>query len=272
MNPRFFSGALLSALLILLSVSSALGQAIVTTRNVTAQARTLPQTAAQISAALSTVPLTNPTILKTAIPNLSSAGVDYFGADDALIGDYGHNKIHHIQVSTASLVATIDLQSVGYTGRGAVVVAPDFRTAFLHEYNKLYVVRAPFDASAVSRTSVLTLPGKTNGGQFSSIDFDPAGRAFVNHHNGIAVLEPPYTSISFNIPVAYPAAGTNQSVIGNIVVTPDGSQLLTTDFSASSAGLYIFSAPFSAASRPVRLPTPCHALSHIALSPDGQTA
>jgi uncharacterized repeat protein (TIGR01451 family) len=189
-------------------------------------------------------------------------GVDYFGSDSALVSDFGASRIFQVQVSTASLVATIDTTGF-YSGVGTIKVAPsrDLALAMGGLGQPLTVIHAPFDAGATLDS--VTMPGSIFSYQTQAIVFDAAGRAFVYHTTGISVLDPPYTSIAFTIPVVNASSGA-------IAITPDGNTLLATRFSNA---VLVFTAPFSAASVPqILLLAGSSGLDGIAVTPDGQTA
>ncbi|MGB4990441.1 MAG: FG-GAP-like repeat-containing protein [Pyrinomonadaceae bacterium] len=107
------------------------------------------------------------------------------------------------------------------------------------------------------------MSGSIESYQTQAIVFNNAGRAFVYNTVGISVLDAPYTSVAFTIPVANPDSGA-------IGISPDGNTLLTTNFSPQ---VRIFHAPFSAISTPALLTIPGNGeLDGIAVTPDGTTA
>ena len=193
----------------------------------------------------------------------------YYGSDNALVGDGLNSRIFVVQVSTASVISTINTAAAGYEGTGTIAVTPNLTAALamgnfaFAPTEKLYVVRAPFGPS--SQISSVTLPGHLASGQTQAIVFNSAGRAFVYHTTGISVLDAPYTAIAFTIPTPY--NGTN----GAIAISPDGNTLLTTEESADR--VHIFKAPFSAATTGATLIVPNgNGLDGIAITPDGSTA
>lgn len=192
-------------------------------------------------------------------------GVAYFGADNALISDFLNSRIFVVQISTASLVATIDTTG-GYDGTGTIVVTPNRSSALAMgglTSNTLYVIRAPFDATAQIET--VTLPGHIRPAQTQGIVFDNTGRAFVRNSAGISVLDAPYTSVQFTIPTPY-------SDRGSIAITPNGNTLLSTTLLADNQ-VRIFNAPFSSASTPELVTVPsASGLYGINITPDGSTA
>ena len=173
-------------------------------------------------------------------------GVGYFGSDNAMVSDFGASKVRVIQISTATVLATIDTTGK-YDGTGSIAIAPGLTAALaMGTSATLAVIRAPFNASSTIDT--VTLPSAIAGYQTEAIVFNAAGRAFVYHTTGVSVLDPPYSSVAFTIPVA----GNGSS--GSIAITPDGNTILCSLLFTST--VRIFSAPFSAASTPVNLTTP----------------
>jgi hypothetical protein len=96
---------------------------------------------------------------------------------------------------------------------GSIAVAPNLTAALaMSNSTTLSVIQAPFVAGATINT--VTLPGTIGTYQTQAIVFNNAGRAFVYHSTGISVLDAPYTSIAFTIPVA------GNSVTGAIAIEP----------------------------------------------------
>ncbi len=197
--------------------------------------------------------------------NVNPHGVAYFGTDNALISDFLNSRIFVVQISTATLIATINTAG-GYDGTGSIVVAPDRSTALTMGgllSNTLYVIRAPFDETAQIETVVM--PGHIRPAQTQGIVFDNTGRAYLRNSVGISVLDAPYTSIQFTIPTPY-------SDRGSIAITPDGNTILSTTLLGDNQ-VRIFNAPFSAASTPAVVAIP-NATGYygINITPDGSTA
>lgn len=201
------------------------------------------------------------------VPNLPAGaiphGVAYFGSDNALISDFGNSRIYVVQISTATLLATIDTSTAGYDGTGTIAVAPDRNTALASGNNStLYVIRGPFNAS--STITPVALPGSILSAQTEAIVFNNAGRAFVLTSAGISVLDAPYTSVAFTIPVSNQFGGA-------IAITPNGNTLLTTEFATNQ--VHIVQAPFSASSTVTNLTVPNGVdLDGIVVTPDGTKA
>jgi len=105
----------------------------------------------------------------------------------------------------------------------------------------------------------------------ASIDFAPDGRAFVCHSIGVSVLNPPYTTVAFTM--TFPIIVQSASMCR---LTRDGSRLFVTrvlsETVASVNAVRTTTAPFSAASTFVEMPTPAgvQGLGPMAVSPDGQ--
>ncbi len=191
--------------------------------------------------------------------------VAYFGSDFGLLSDHSRSRVHVVQISSASLLATIDTSTAGFDGSGSIAVAPNLTAALaMGSSNALYVIEGPF--TPTSAITSLTLPGGIAQYQTQAIVFSNTGRAFVYHSTGISVLDAPYTSVAFTIPV------TN-TVSGAIGISPDGKTLLATDLLSDQ--VKIFQAPFSAASTftTVTIPVPGDGrLDGIAVAPNGQHA
>jgi Carboxypeptidase regulatory-like domain/Calx-beta domain len=187
-------------------------------------------------------------------------GVTYFGQNGALISDFQHSRILVVNVSGAFVQSIINTPS--YTGMGTISISPDFQTAFaMGSSSILYKISAPFNASSTITT--LILPGEIRSYQTQAIVFNNSGRAFVYTNTGISVIDPPYNSIAFTIPVSNPDGGA-------IAISPIGNTLLTTDFGSS---VKIFQAPFSAASTPAIIDiSGSNGLDGIMIAPNGQKA
>jgi uncharacterized repeat protein (TIGR01451 family) len=206
------------------------------------------------------VGLPNPA--RTPVPGLPAGarphGVAYYGSDNALVSDFGASRVFVIQISSASLLSTIP--SAPCNATGSIAVAPGLNAALMNGGStNLCVISAPFGPT--STIAPVTLPGTIQGYQTQAIVFNAAGRAFVYHTTGISVLDPPYTSIAFTIPLTNSASGA-------IAITPDGNNLLVTDL--SSGNVRIFTAPYSAGSTPVTLAiTGASTLDGIMANPTG---
>ncbi len=201
----------------------------------------------------------------SSLPASNPHGVAYFGSDNAMISDFGGSRIFVVQISTAALLATISTAAAPvYDGTGTIAVAPNLSAALaIGESNQLQIIRGPFNAS--SPRSAITLPGRVESYQTQAIVFDNTGRAFVYHSAGISILDAPYTSIAFTIPV------TGNASTGAIAISPNGGTLLTTILSGTQ--VRIFQAPFSSSTTSTLLTIPSSSgLDGIAITPDGTKA
>lgn len=191
-------------------------------------------------------------------------GVSFYGSDNGLVSDFLNSRVFVVQVSTATLLSTINTATAGYDGTGTIAVAPNLTTALtIGSNNSLKVIQAPFGPG--SAISSINLPGTVASYQTQAIVFNAAGRAFVYHTAGISVLDAPYTSIAFTMPVVNNSSGA-------IAISPDGNTLLTTTLSGNQP-VRIFQAPFSAASPSTTLSIPgANGLDGIMIAPDGTRA
>lgn len=189
-------------------------------------------------------------------------GVGYFTTNGALVADLSNSRVFVVQVSTSSLLDTINT-APGYDGTGTIAISPLLTHALaVGGTNTLTVIHAPF--TAASTLTTVALPGLIATYQTEAIVFNASGRAFVYTTVGIAVVDAPYTSVAFTIPVS----GNDAS--GAIAITPDGNTLLVTKL--NSGGVDIFQAPFSAGSTAVNLPVAGTGLDGIVVAPNGNTA
>lgn len=188
-------------------------------------------------------------------------GVSFYGADQALVSNFGVDTVSVITISTASLLSSITVP--GYGGYGTIAVDPTRKFALAcGNTNSLYRISAPFAAGA----SVASIPltGTIAPYQTQAIVFAPSGRAFVYTTSAINVLDPPYSSVAFTIPAPW-----NVSSLA-IAITSDGNQLLVTD---GGTTVRIFTAPFTSSSTPVALAIPgANMTDGIMITPDGTKA
>jgi uncharacterized repeat protein (TIGR01451 family) len=191
-------------------------------------------------------------------------GVAYFGSDNALLSDFSNSRVFVVQISTASLLSTINTAPAGYDGTGTITVAPNLTAALtMGNSTSLKVIQGPFGPA--STINSVAMPGTINGYQTEAIVFNNAGRAFVYHSTGISVLDSPYNAIAFTIPVA------GNGTTGSIAITPTGTTLLVTDLNTNQ--VKIFQAPFSAASTSTLLTIPNgNGLDGIMVAPNGASA
>jgi hypothetical protein len=208
-------------------------------------------------------------------------GVSVIGSDQAVIADFSRSRLHIVQVSTGTLVRTISTAEI-YDGTGTIAVSPrlDVMIGAGSTYSAqtwrptFALIRAPFDKPVITP---LAIEGHVASYQTQGIVFDRNGRAFVltrpnfdplnppaTLQGWVNVLDPPYSSVAFRMPVENLGSGA-------IAITPDGSTLLTTASISGTGNVYVFRAPFSAASTPAVLNIPdTDGLDGINCTPDGQ--
>ncbi len=199
-----------------------------------------------------------------------TANLSFAGSDTALAGFFGTALLMAIQVSTGTISGYMDMTTF-WNGQGTVAASPagDYALCSGAE-DKLVVVKAPFNSSSVITS--IALPAHVPPYQSEAIQFDSSGRAFVyttNLTDGfISVLNKPYTSIAFNIPVPGNLGGT-------LSLSPDGNTILAT-LQATGGKVDIFHAPFSASSTPevltVGLSSTSAYLDPVRISPNGTMA
>lgn len=199
--------------------------------------------------------------------NANPQGIAYFGSDGGLLADAGNSRIFVIQASTGALVSTIDTTAAGFPGSGTIAVSPDGNTALAmggatSSSAPLFVIHAPFNGS--SSISSATLPGNLPTFQTQAIVFNNGGRAFVFTIGGISVIDAPYTSVAFTIPIPNSNAGA-------VAITPDGNTILFSVLGTNTVG--IIQAPFSTTSAQTMKTIPVGvSLDGIAIAPDGSSA
>jgi hypothetical protein len=187
-------------------------------------------------------------------------GVAYYGSDFALISSFGGSQVFNVQISTHAVLNTISTTTIGYNGQSSIAVAPSLQFAVMATGGTAYAMAAPF--SSPTFTSV-ALPGSVASYQTMGIVFNSTNRAFIATSGGIAVLDPPYTSVAFTIPGA--AEG--------IAISPDGNTILTTGVFNNGSVVRIFTGPFSSSSTPVNLTIAgTTGLDGITFTPDGSRA
>ena len=205
----------------------------------------------------------------TAAPTPRPHGLSFYAPNRAMVSDFANRRIFVIDPTVGQVLSTIDTTAVGYTGNGTIEVAPDKNTALAYANStSLFVVHGPFESSATITT--VQLPASTLGALTQSIVFDQNGRAFVATPVGVSVIDPPYTSVAFNILIP----GNN--IACSIGITPDGNTILVTsvnDFETVVGKVKIFNAPFSASSIPATLSVPgSSGIQGIKVAPNGATA
>lgn len=194
--------------------------------------------------------------------NAEPHGIAVAGIDTVLVGDFSHSRIFVIRASGGVLLSTIDTSSAGYNGSGSIGVPPQQNVALAIGSSSLKVIQAPFNGS--SAITSVSLPGSVAAFQTQAIVFNSEGRAFVRHSTGISVLDAPYTSVAFTIPIS-------TGLRAAIAITPDGNTLLATGSNGLTNFVFIINAPFSAASTPQSLGVVSTA-NGIKVTPDGSKA
>ena len=230
-------------------------------------------------------------------------GVGFYGSDFALVASFSTSQIFNIQLSTASTLNTINSGAFGYSGTGTIAVAPSLNFALAQENNALKAISAPFTAPTATQ---LAMPGSVASYQTQAIVFNSASRAFIANSAGISVLDPPYTAVAFTMPVGaseaiaitpdgntlmvtslggtvrfvtapFSAASTavtlavpGSAALDGIYTTPDGSQALVVDASASQS-VFAINAPYSASSTVQKITTPAGSgtFEDVSISADG---
>ena len=249
-RARLFSSAAVILVIAAAFPADVGAQAIIGTVSGSAQAIVFPSPG---------VGLPNPTknVVTGVAPGAGPHGVAYFGSDNAMVSDFGASRVYVVQISTATVLSTINTAGK-YGGTGSIAVAPGLTAALASGgAATVAVIRAPFNASSTIDT--VSIPTSINGYQTEAIVFNAAGRAFVYHATGISVLDPPYSAVAFTIPVA------DNSLTGSVAITPDGNTLLASTLGST---VHIFSAPYSAASTPVNLSMPT-GIDGMMSTPDG---
>jgi hypothetical protein len=179
-------------------------------------------------------------------PVLKPHGLSLLAADRALVGQFPLGGIGIIDTVHCTLVDhfTIPAWQAASDGYGTLALNPAATHLLVisaRPANTLFVVPAPF--SATSTASLVALPSSGGTAQTHGIAFEAStGRAFVGHQQGVSVLDPPYATIAFTIPLP-PGSGTNGGRA--VALAPDGQTLLSTI--AADNKVAIVHAPFSAA-------------------------
>lgn len=208
-------------------------------------------------------------------------GVSVIGSDQAVVADFNHSRLFVVQVSSGTLVRTISTAGA-YDGTGTIAVSPRLdvmigagSTYASQAWRPTFaLIRAPFDNPVVTP---LAIEGHVASYQTQGIVFDRNGRAFVltrpnfdiqnppdSLQGWVNVLDPPYSSVAFRIPVENAGGGA-------IAVTPDGNTLLTTASRSNDGRVFVFRSPFSASSTPEVLTIAgTEGLDGISCTPDGQ--
>jgi Calx-beta domain len=209
---------------------------------------------------------------------LSTHGLALLSANRALTTQISPPGINLIDTPTATRIDNFSLPdpalNVHYDGIGTLALNPArTQVLALTGLSTLWVISAPFDHTAA--VTMVTLPSGGSTAQTRAIAFDQAtGRAYLVLEAGIAVLDPPYTSIAFTIPSSNGVNGEFGPINGAIALSPDSATLVATRGLGSSgyaADVRIFHAPFSAASVPqvLTIPVAGASLDGLTFTPDG---
>lgn len=193
--------------------------------------------------------------------NARPHGVSCFD-DTCLVTDATNFRVLVVRISTATVVDVIATGNIAYSAAGGIAVNPA-KTFALGLNSVLFngnlaVIAAPFTSTSALKNVELF------GAQFptdtQAIVFRSDNRAFVCTGGAIAVLDVPYSSVAFTIPM--PAG----SGCGNLALSPDGNTLVA----PNARFVHIFTAPFTAGSTPVTLTEPFNgSLKGAAFTSDG---
>ncbi|MEO6749461.1 MAG: hypothetical protein ABI294_07720 [Casimicrobiaceae bacterium] len=209
-------------------------------------------------------------------PTLSPHGLALVAANRALVTQIGYFKLALIDTANATFMEEFTLPdpalNVHYDGDGTLAVNPAHTFVLaVTDLDSLWVIPAPFDHTAA--VTMLALPSSSATFQTRAIAFDQtSGRAYIALQDGIAVLDPPYTSIAFTIASANGATGAHGPVVGAIALSADGTTLAATrglNSSNFANDVRIFHAPFSATSVPETLTIAGAAPDGLTFTPSG---
>lgn len=200
-------------------------------------------------------------------------GVSFRGGNEALFAEFQTPMLYRAALATPGTVEIISL--TGRTrGNGSLAARSDGRFALSIGES---VPGGAGEAVVIDFTTGIPVVSpivpalRVKSFATASIDFAPDGRAFVCHSTGVSVLSPPYTTVDFTMP--FPTIVQSASMCR---LTRDGSRLFVTrvlsETVASVNAVRTTTAPFSAASTFVEMPTPAgvQGLGPMAVSPDGQ--
>jgi hypothetical protein len=167
-------------------------------------------------------------------------GASYVSPTRALVSDFLASRILVIDTVTASLLHTITTAGL-YDGTGPIAVSPDGRTvlAWGFGHQRIVVIREPYGPGAA--ISSVSVPDNMASFQTDAIVFAENGRAFVRGENLIHVLDPPYASVAFSMPVRTRPSTAQFRFSGALALTPDGNTLLAADLENT---VDVYNAPF----------------------------
>ncbi|HXJ33701.1 MAG TPA: hypothetical protein VMS22_06625 [Candidatus Eisenbacteria bacterium] len=183
----------------------------------------------------------------TGLPSapLRPHGVTCIDDDTCLVGDFLSPRVFVVRASTASVIDTIDTTAT-YTGRATLAVnnARTFVLAVSSGFSGTSTLAViPLPLTSPPTIGTVPLPDLLAAFATEGVAFDASDRAYVCHGTGVSVLDPPYTTIAFTIPLPSP-----QCV--SVAVTPDGTKLLVPELTVGTTQgrVRIFTAPLSAMS------------------------
>ena len=191
-------------------------------------------------------------------------GVDFLRVGEALVADFTLPQLARLRVADATVSSAIALPT-RTSANGTIAVSPDGNYALSYGESGAGAAESAV-VSGFASGAIVAHAGAPNlrVRRFvtAAIDFEPSGRAYVCHTNGVAALDPPYDAVLYD--VALPTT-TSTSVCR---LSRDGQHLFVT---RASAGIGIATAPFSAATVPlvVAAPAGTGTLGGIGVSPDG---
>lgn len=198
-------------------------------------------------------------------PSTFPHGIAFGAPDRALVANISQSEVVAFDPSTGAVLNEIDV-SPSYAG-GTVAIAPggDFAlvagergTAYGGTPETVLVtIEDPFGPAPTTTTVNLPHDQIVEDYQTRGIVFAATGRAFVaTQHEDfdaadpasspntsyVHVLDPPYTSITFSMPI--PVYESRREVAEGIALTPDESQLLV---ASNGDVLWVVDAPFTPA-------------------------
>ena len=204
-------------------------------------------------------------------PGAKPQSIAWISPTRALVADATNFRVCVVDTDVLAVVDTITTPQ--YEGGGTIAISPDGAYALaIGTSVTLNVIEAPFAAASAIRT--LDLDVFVDRARTQATVFDHAGRAFIASYNLVAVLDPPYTEVAFNIPVPHETFAN--PTMGAIAITPDDGQLLV----SRDEKVLVYTAPFTQASLPESLTipdlsgpgSPPGATDGLAMSPTGTHA
>ncbi len=194
---------------------------------------------------------------------LQPHGLDFLRAGEVLVADFALPQLIRLRIADATAIDAIALPP-RTSANGTLAVSPngDYALSFGQTVDGLAesAVVSGFASGAISvqagAPNLLVRSYST-----MAIDFERTGRAYVCHANGVAALDPPYTTAAFDLPLP----SSDMSVCR---LSRDDQHLFVT---RASAGIGVATAPFSSTTTPVMIAAPAGtgALGAIGVAPDG---